>query len=336
MSSDFLVIGESVADIVRQPDHPDEVHPGGSPANVAHGLARLGLPAHLVTQLAADRNGRLIRDHLRGAGVRLTADAAAAAPTGEAAPGTDAARPASGGPLARTPAAVVTLDANGKAEYAFDVEWSLPDVRVPEPPLHLHTGSIAAVVEPGAAAVHRAVKRLRGAASVSYDPNVRPGLMGEHLYAVARVERCVALSDVVKASDEDLEWLYPGHSPERVATRWLALGARLVLITRGGRGALAVNARSRRSLPAREVTVADTVGAGDAFMAGTLHALAGLGVLGAAARGRLAALTPDDLDEVLHRAGTAAALTVSRAGAAPPDAAELAAALAASGPPGAV
>jgi fructokinase len=327
MPSDFVVIGESVADIVRQPGRPDQVHPGGSPANVAYGLARLGRPTQLVTQLADDDNGRLIRDHLRGAGVLLTADGAAGVPEEPGKPGTAGESAGSVGPVARTPAAVVTLDAEGKAEYAFDIEWSLAGVTLPRPPRHLHTGSIAAVTEPGAAAVHRAAKRLRGTASVSYDPNVRPSLMGEHLWAVARVERCVALSDVVKASDEDLEWLYPGHSPERVATRWLALGAGLVLVTRGGRGALAFNARQRRGMPPRRVTVADTVGAGDAFMSGALHALADLGVLGARQRKQLAALHACALDEVLRCAGTSAALTVSRPGAAPPDAAELAAAL---------
>ena len=312
MNSAFVVIGECVADIVRQPGRPDQVHPGGSPANVAYGLARLGRRTRLVTQLAEDDNGRLIRGHLQGAGVLLPAGAEYPV-------------------IARTPSAVVSLDNEGKAEYAFDIEWTLGEVTLPAPPRHLHTGSIAAVTEPGAAAVHRAAKRLRAAASVSYDPNVRPDLMGEHLGAVARAERCVALSDVVKASDEDLEWLYPGHSPERVATRWLALGAGLVLITRGGRGALAVNARHQRRMPARPVTVVDTVGAGDAFMSGTLHALAGLDVLGAERRGQLAALSADALDEVLRCAGTSAALTVARAGANPPDATELNAALAPAG-----
>jgi fructokinase len=308
VTSAFVVVGECVADIVRQPGRPDQVHPGGSPANVAYGLARLGQQTRLVTQLGEDDNGRLIRAHLRSAGVVL--------PAGPEYPA-----------IAHTPSAVVTLDDEGKAEYSFDIEWTLGEVGLPGPPRHLHTGSIAAVTEPGAAAVHRAAKRLRAKASVSYDPNVRPDLMGEHLGAVARVERCIALSDVVKASDEDLEWLYPGHSPERVATRWLALGAALVLITRGGRGALAVNARHQRRMPARQVPVVDTVGAGDAFMSGTLHELAGLDVLGAARRKQLAALSAAELDQVLHSAGTAAALTIARAGANPPDATELQAAL---------
>lgn len=310
MSSAFVVIGECVADIVRVPGAADQVHPGGSPANVAYGLGRLAHGTRLVTQLADDPNGRLISDHLAGAGVKLAAGG------GSGEDGVD-----------RTPSAVVTLDAEGRAEYAFDIDWTLGSVELPDTPAHLHTGSIAAVTAPGAASVIDAMRRLRTTSSVSYDPNVRPDLMGEHADAVARVEQCCALSDVVKASDEDLEWLYPGQSPDQVAARWLALGAALVLVTRGSQGALAVNAAHSRTMAPRPVTVVDTVGAGDAFMSGTLHALAGLDALGAERRERLAALDAVELDLVLRCAGTSAALTVARAGAAPPDAAELAAAL---------
>lgn len=186
---DLLVIGECVADIVRLPGAADRVHPGGSPANVAYGLARLGHGATLLTQLGPDANGRLIRDHLTGAGVEVRTD--------------DATAP--------TPSAAVTLDGAGRAAYTFEIGWTLGPVSLDRPPHHVHTGSVAAVMEPGAATVLGAVESLRTAATVSYDPNVRPELMGDHASAVRRVERCVALSDVVKASDEDLEWLYPGQ-----------------------------------------------------------------------------------------------------------------------------
>ncbi|MEE1841228.1 MULTISPECIES: carbohydrate kinase [unclassified Streptomyces] len=303
---DLLVIGECVADIVRLPGAADRVHPGGSPANVAYGLARLGHGATLLTQLGPDANGRLIRDHLTGAGVEVRTD--------------DATAP--------TPSAAVTLDGAGRAAYTFEIGWTLGPVSLDRPPHHVHTGSVAAVMEPGAATVLGAVESLRTAATVSYDPNVRPELMGDHASAVRRVERCVALSDVVKASDEDLEWLYPGQGPDRIAERWLATGPAVVLVTRGGDGALAVLPGGRVTVDALPTEVVDTVGAGDAFMSGTLHALAAHGMLGADGRERLRSLDRVRTADVLRHAAASAAVTVARAGANPPDVAELAAALA--------
>lgn len=304
----MLVIGECVADIVRQPGAEDQVHAGGSPANVAYGLARLGHEAHFLTQLGDDELGRLIAAHLRSAGVRLHTD---------------------GQTEVRTPSAVVHLDAQGAASYTFDIAWTLREASTPPHQPHVHLGSIGAVATPGADTVLRVAERLSATATVSYDPNVRPALMGEHSAAVAQVERCVALSDVVKASDEDLNWLYPGLSPQSVATRWSELreGPSVVLVTQGAEGALAVAGGTTVRQPPRPVTVADTVGAGDAFMSGTLHALAQGALLGADARGRLAALDADALSGVLRQASTAAALTVSRPGANPPDRDELATAL---------
>lgn len=306
--SDFLVIGECVADIVRTPGAPDVTHPGGSPANVAYGLARLGHRARLLSQLGQDAAGALIREHLESAGVELLAD---------------------GRPGLATPTAVVTLDARGAASYDFAIGWTLRPVEPPADGVrHVHLGSIGAVAAPGAAAAQGVAERMRATATVSYDPNVRPALMGERAAALAAVERCVALSDVVKASDEDLAWLHPGEAPGEVARRWLALGPAVVFVTLGARGADAFTAAGRVTAAPVPVEVADTVGAGDAFMAAVLDALAALGLTGAAARPLLPArLDGPALAEVLRRAGTAAALTVSRAGARPPDAAELDAAV---------
>lgn len=213
---------------------------------------------------------------------------------------------------AATPSAAVTLDADGRAAYTFEIAWTLGPVSLDRPPRHVHTGSIAAVMEPGAATVLGAVESLRTAATVSYDPNVRPELMGDHDSAVRRVERCVALSDVVKASDEDLEWLYPGQDPERVAEQWLASGPAVVLVTRGGDGALAVLPDGQVTVDALPTDVVDTVGAGDAFMSGTLHALAGHGLLGADGRERLRSLDRTRVADVLRHAAASAAVTVAR------------------------
>ncbi|MFE0650404.1 PfkB family carbohydrate kinase [Streptomyces sp. NPDC059534] len=293
----FLVIGECVADIVRAPGTADRVHPGGSPANVAYGLARLGREVTLLTQLADDPDGRLIAGHLKGAGVRVEV----------------------GGAPARTPSAVVALDDQGRATYTFDIAWTLEaeHARSVPAPTYVHIGSIAAVTAPGAAAVVALVEGLRGRATVSYDPNVRPALMGDHAEAVARVERCVALSDLVKASDEDLAWLYPGESPRTVATRWLDLGPAVVLVTRGADGSLAVTRRATATATAPAVPVVDTVGAGDSFMSAVLDTLAMRG------RDDLGGVGAEYLARLLRRAGAAAAVTVSRAGAQPPDRDEL-------------
>ncbi|MFJ8252452.1 carbohydrate kinase [Streptomyces sp. NPDC094466] len=304
--SELLVVGECVADIVRLPDEAPRVHPGGSPANVAYGLARLGHRAVLLTQLGPDGNGRLIREHLASGGVDVRTD----------------------GSTAPTPSAVVTLDGAGQAGYAFDVSWTLAPVAVEPAPAHVHTGSIGAVAEPGSATVLDLVRAARATATVSYDPNVRPALMGDHAAAVRRVEECVGLSDLVKASDEDLEWLYPGEEPERVAARWLERGPAVVLVTRGGAGALAVLPGGRITAGAPPVDVVDTVGAGDAFMSGTLHALAAHGLLGPGGRDRLHAVDRDIVADVQRHAIASAAVTVSRAGANPPGADELREALA--------
>ncbi|MHA4818240.1 carbohydrate kinase family protein [Streptomyces aculeolatus] len=300
-----LVIGEVVADIVRSATGADRVHPGGSPANVACGLARLGWPTALLTQIGRDRSGELLSAHLRSAGVRLLSD---------------------GHPVDRTPSAVVRLDPHGRADYDFDIAWTLRDVPgVPASirPTHVHVGSIAAVTRPGAAAVAAYVARMRPQATVSYDPNVRPALMGPYEEAVARVEHLVSLSDVVKVSDEDLGWLYPGSPVEHVVKRWLALGVSLLLVTRGANGSTAWSAQAEAVVPAPAARVVDTVGAGDAYMAAMLDALGRLGRLGADRRAALARLDEDTLARMASHAATAAALTVSRAGAALPDRSEL-------------
>lgn len=297
---EFLVVGECVADIVRTPGEADRPYAGGSPANVAYGLARLGRPVALLTQLGDDPMGRLVRTHLEGAGARVLTD---------------------GQPVA-TPTAIVSLDGRGHASYEFAVAWSLdpdgPTAPVLPSARHVHLGSIASVMEPGASAGRRLLRALReSGATVSYDPNVRPALFGERKAGIAAVEECVALSHLVKASDEDLEWLYPGVPAAEAAARWLALGPRAVIVTRGGDGAFAVTAEGSLHADAVPTTVVDTVGAGDSFMSAALDALAGRELDGAA------------VESALRRAVAAAAVTVSRAGANPPTAAELAAELAA-------
>ena len=153
---------------------------------------------------------------------------------------------------------------------------------------------------------------------VSYDPNVRPSLMGTPEQVVPRVEELVALSDVVKASDEDLEWLYPDTPVEDVMRRWLKLGPSVMVTTRGPWGAYAMirHSRNMRVVDPVNVSVSDTVGAGDSFMAGLISGLVHAGLLGSTgARERLLDADWSDIQPALHRAVMTSAITVSKDGA---------------------
>jgi len=301
-----LVIGEALVDVVRRADGSTSEHPGGSPANVAIGLARLDRGVDLLTWYGADAHGRVLADHLTGAGVDIV-------------PGSDTAE--------RTSVATAVLDTAGVASYVFDLSWHVPDSwsAPPAPPVVVHTGSIAAILEPGGADVSRILAAHRDSATITYDPNMRPSLMPPADVTRPMVEALVALADVVKVSDEDLAWLEPGVDPLEVARRWVATGPAVVVITRGGEGATALTAAgSRVDVVAPDVVVADTVGAGDSFMGGLIDGLWSAGLLGGARRGELHAASDATWADVLTRCARIAAITVSRAGANPPTTAELA------------
>ena len=301
----LLVVGESLIDIVERPGHAPAEHVGGSPANVAVGLARLGQPVHLTTWFGRDPRGRRIRDRLEADGVVVTA-------------GSDGAE--------RTSTARARLDATGAADYDFDLSYDVPDVPLPVRPVHVHVGSISATIEPGAGKVARLVADLAGGATVSYDPNARPAIMPGPAASRRTVEGLVARADVVKVSDEDVAWLAPGEDLTDVLRAWVGLGPALVVLTRGGDGALALTAAGDEvAVTAPRVDVVDTVGAGDSFMAGLLDGLARAGLLGADRRAQLRAVDAGTVRDVLDHAARVAAVTVSRAGANPPTAAELAA-----------
>jgi fructokinase len=140
----------------------------------------------------------------------------------------------------------------------------------------------------------------------------------------SQMESILALSDVVKASDEDIHWLYPTLTLPQVVAHWHSLGPDIVVITRGAEGVFASTRAHRITLPTRATRVVDTIGAGDSFMAGMLHALAEGGFLGGEARSARVALSEEQLTRVISSGLTCAAVTVSRAGANPPTLSELA------------
>ena len=288
-----LIFGEALVDVID-----GAAFPGGSPLNVAVGLSRLGIETTLASRFGDDAHGGQIVEHLRESSVAF-------------------AEPAEG---AETSRAEVTLDAAGQAKYRFVLDSELPSMPLEGTDL-VHTGSLGAVLAPGAATVAEAFE-APGARLRSYDPNVRPDLMQDHVATLDQIERLVARSHIVKLSDEDAAWLYPELELDAVLARLLALGAPLAVVTRGADGCIARFADARVEIPADRVVVVDTVGAGDSFMAALLAAV----LDGPLAAGLLDGRAParEDVEQALRFAARAAAVTASRAGANPPWAHELA------------
>ncbi|HKX67058.1 MAG TPA: PfkB family carbohydrate kinase [Intrasporangium sp.] len=312
-----LVIGEALIDAVATADGVVEgdggtdsgsavEHVGGSPANVALGLAALDHPVSLATWIATDDHGNRIADHCRERGLELT-------PGSQGAPFTSVAR--------------ATIDGSGGATYRFELEWQLAAVPGLTEYGHVHTGSIAAVLEPGGGAVRDTLRMARPTATISYDPNVRPVLMGDPVEVRGIIEECVALSDVLKVSEEDLAWLRPRAAVDDVLAEWAGLGPIVIVVTRGGQGAVLRLTRTGEThvAPVPPVTVVDTVGAGDSFMAGLLSGLLESGLAGGpAARERLRRADLAAVVPALERANATARLTVGHAGAHAPTRADLA------------
>ena len=302
----ILAIGEALIDVVithEQPDFPVEI-PGGSPANVALTLGRLDRPVALATWIGLDERGRLIDFHMYDSSVHVTG----------------ASRGAS-----HTSTALARLDENGAASYTFDLEWApAPPITVPPTAQIIEAGSISAIIEPGASAVLDALTRGREHALVCFDPNARPSIMGEPEAALASLERFIALADVVKVSDEDIDWLTGGACIDEVVDRWLGMGPSLVVVTRGKHGSLAVTSSGLRfTKTPSDVKVVDTVGAGDSFMGGMIDAMWGMGLRGADSREALRSLTEEQVRAIIDRASAVSDVTVSRKGANPPWAHEL-------------
>jgi fructokinase len=312
-SSAITVIGEALIDLVPG-DQPQayQAVPGGSPYNVAVGLARLGQQTTLMARLGDYGFGRVLRDRARAEGINL-----------DAAP--HAAEPAT--------LAVVSLDAEAQASYDFyvngtaDWQWTSQEIdRAPERTAVLHFGSIASWTAPGDAQILGLADevRRRGGALISYDPNIRPGLLADHGHGRRMVERAIQLAHLAKASSDDIAWLYPGRTLQEAARHWLSLGVTVVVFTRSADGADAFTSQGRSvHRPARDVTVVDTVGAGDSFTAGLIGSLITRDQHTPEA---LARCTEDQLAAALDDAILVASLNCQRRGNDPPTLADLAAA----------
>jgi fructokinase len=305
----FAVVGEALIDLSAPADDGASIaRPGGSPMNVAIGLARLGQPTAFAGRLSDDPIGTLLRRHLERSGVDLRYVTESTDPS---------------------TIALVELS-GGQARYEFslrgaDFQWTADELAfLPGGAVAVHFGSLASWLPPGAAAIAAVVGRLRadGSILISYDPNVRPSLLPDAAAARRQIEASIGLAHVVKASSEDLAWLYGAQTAEAAAERWLELGTELVVITAGPDGATAwTRGHPPVTRPAFPSPLADTVGAGDAFMSGLLDALARRSLLAPASLARLG--DAGTLASILDDASLVAGITISRPGADPPRRAEV-------------
>jgi fructokinase len=283
--------------------------PGGSPFNVAIGLGRLGAPAGFLSRISTDFFGDLLLRTLHENRVDTRYVKRAGDPS---------------------MLAFVSHAKDSEPQYAFFANGAA-DRCITEhdlPPafddsvacLHLGLGAISTQAEPAASTFETLLKRESKHRVIAFDPNVRPNLIKDRDAARARLESWVTLADIVKVSRADFDWLYPGRSAEESAAAWRDLGPKLVVMTLGADGAMALLNGTRVAVPGRKIGVVDTVGAGDSFHSALL---AGLNAHGLLTRDRLARLDTDVLKTLLTRAVAAAAITCSRAGANPPTLREL-------------
>jgi fructokinase len=287
-----FVVGEALVDIVLPVAGGREEAPGGSPLNIAVGLSRLGVPTTLLTALGYDERGTLVRRHVEDSGVVLDAV-----------------------PMDRTNTATAHLDATGAATYDFDLRWELEPRALPPGVELVHVGSLGTALRPGREQVLELLAQAaRRGLLVTFDPNARPALTPDAAAAWADVREVAAAADVVKLSDEDLAFLRPGIDPASLARELLTGRTSLVVVTAGGAGATAFSDGAAVEVGSGTVTVADTVGAGDSFMAALVAVVLEHG---------LHRLDTNRLRSYVEAAHQAAAVTVSRRGADPPVRAEL-------------
>jgi fructokinase len=264
--------------------------------NVACGLGLLGIPVRFLTYIGWDADAQQVLERLHASHVEVVEGSQTAE---------------------RTATALATIDDDGIAQYDFDVEWELHGLSGLRVPKWIHIGSISTFLSPGADSLETFLAALTGGPQISYDPNIRPQLLPDHALALKRFEIFAGMSNVVKLSDDDAHWLYPGRSIGFVTDRILSFGVNLVVITAGSRGAMLVSNQGEVEVCAPRVNVVDTVGAGDSFMSALLAQLIAL-------EGLPPSLS--DLAVIGNEACVAAAITCARVGSQPPSRDELVAA----------
>jgi fructokinase len=300
LSDQVWVVGEVLIDLI--PDGSKHVAVvGGGPANTAKALANLGVKTYFIDGVSNDEYGQMAKAQLLSANVLLDYTQYSNKPTSTA---------------------KIALSKSGSASYEFVIEdtatFDFSDLWLPDPqslkPTLLHIGTLATVIEPGASVLFKWAQSVATVAPIVFDPNIRPAVLGDKDEYVKKIEKWVAISPVVKVSDEDLNWLYPGKTINEIVNKWLEVGVQLVVVTLGDKGITAYRENEEISVDAVKVVVADTVGAGDTVGAVLVEAIVKNG---------LDKLTGEVLKTMLNRAVKAAAITVSRTGAKPPSKEEM-------------
>jgi fructokinase len=294
------VAGEVLIDLIPNGTSHSPIV-GGGPANTAKALAKLGIDTQFIVGISTDDFGQIVKKELKIAGIKLDYVKYSDKPTC---------------------LAIVSLSDSGSATYKFVIEntatfdftseW-LPNPQTVRPSL-LHIGTLATVIEPGSSVLFQWVQSVAKVAPIVFDPNIRPAVISDRKQYMAQVERWVAISSVVKVSDEDIKWLYPSLEIDQVVNDWLTKGPSLVVVTYGDKGLTGYRKGEAVSVDAVQIKVADTVGAGDTVGAVLVEAIVNDG---------LDSLTGSRLETMLKRAAKAAAITVSRIGANPPTSEEL-------------
>jgi fructokinase len=295
----IVVCGEALIDMVHNDDGTQHAAPGGGPFNTARALARLGVPTAFLGHLSTDEFGQELAGLLKEDGASLEYATFGAE---------------------KTTIAVADVDSDGLAEYQFLIHGtSAPNLTPEMLPSDfgsgvsaIHLGTLGLVLEPMAETLEALADREHGRRMLMLDPNVRVGLTPESEYR-ERLHHVLAESSVVKASDADLDWLYPGLPYPQAAERILEGGASVVVVTLGAEGAFGAHGDVRIRVPAPQVRVVDTIGAGDAFGAALLAWLHDHDCISPRLQ-----LSENELREALEYACLAAAITCTRAGADPP------------------
>lgn len=296
----IVIGGEALVDLVEDGGSPRPVA-GGGPFNTAIAFGRLDVPVGFLGAISRDAYGAMLAGRLVAAGVDTSLVRWSDAPT---------------------PHAVVHRQHDGRNEYTFELSGTalqdmspgdLPDL--PEDAWALHVGTLALAVDPPATAYEALVEREAGRRRIIFDPNVRPAIFGDAAEYRQRFERLAHVADLVKLSDDDAAWIYPGMSVERVLELILGFGPGVVAVTRGENGAIAASASGVVEVPGLPIVVADTVGAGDSFGAALVVSLVDNGAFGPLATG-----APDQavLARAVSYAVAASAITCTRTGSVPP------------------
>jgi fructokinase len=311
MQKAILVIGEALVDEVTEANGRQERIFGGSPANTALAVSRLGLKSYFKGRISLDETGQSIKNYLKNENVDLSA----AIEVNEKALVIEA-----------------KIQSDGSAEYFADLSgcadfgWTEAELKpsLPEAVEVVHLGSLAASTLPGAQAIENWVSEIKqkNLAAISFDPNIRPTLVQDADQVRQRVARIVSMSDVVKVSHEDLKWLDPKQPPEELAHHWITLGAKVVVITKAENGvSLLLPSGESISLSAETVDLVDTIGAGDTFAAALLTQLLEKGYL--TKKGVRPNIDLAHWKEILKNCLSTSAITCSRKGANPPFRAEV-------------